>query len=140
MSSPVTDADMRLICELNELWCLLGSKSRQRRLCFAYATKTGSLLACTFGRRTDETCRALLLLLTPFNIGMITRDDRGSDAREILKNMPLTGNIFTQRIERNNLALRTRMTWLACKTICFSHSVELHKKVIGAFIGKNMFY
>ncbi|PQN19616.1 IS1 family transposase, partial [Shigella dysenteriae] len=32
----------------------------------------------------------------------------------------LTGKIFTQRIERNNLTLRTRIKRLARKTICFS--------------------
>ncbi|MEI7412314.1 IS1 family transposase, partial [Pectobacterium aroidearum] len=26
------------------------------------------------------------------------------------------------------------------KTICFSRSIELHEKVIGAFIEKHMFY
>ncbi|AHA63117.1 Transposase [Shigella dysenteriae 1617] len=35
------------------------------------STKTGGVLAYTFGPRTDETCRELLALLTPFNIGMI---------------------------------------------------------------------
>ncbi|OZI14337.1 hypothetical protein CE195_09395, partial [Sodalis-like symbiont of Philaenus spumarius] len=29
---------------------------------------------------------------------------------------------------------------LASKTICFSRSVEIHEKVIGAFIEKYMFY
>ncbi|MCV8614502.1 IS1 family transposase, partial [Escherichia coli] len=28
----------------------------------------------------------------------------------------------------------------ARKTICFSRSVEIHEKVIGAFIEKHMFY
>ncbi|AHA64739.1 Transposase [Shigella dysenteriae 1617] len=42
-----------------------------------YNTKTGGVLAYTFGPRTDETCRELLALLTPFNIGMITSDDWG---------------------------------------------------------------
>ncbi|AHA64416.1 Transposase [Shigella dysenteriae 1617] len=37
-------------------------------------TKTGGVLAYTFGPRTDETCRELLALLTPFNIGMITSE------------------------------------------------------------------
>ncbi|MFM5271945.1 IS1 family transposase, partial [Aeromonas veronii] len=45
-----------------------------------------------------------------------------------------TGKIFTQRIERNNLTLRTRIKRLARKIICFSRSIELHEKVIGAFI------
>ncbi|KDL89531.1 insertion element iso-IS1n protein insB [Klebsiella variicola] len=38
-----------------------------------------------FGPRTDETCRELLALLTPFNIGMITSVDWGSYSREVLK-------------------------------------------------------
>ncbi len=71
---------------------------------------------------------------------MITRDDWGSDAREVPKEKHLSGKIFTQRIERNNLTLRTRIQRLARKKICFSRSIELHEKVIGAFIEKTMFY
>ena len=48
--------------------------------------------------------------------------------------------IFTQRIERNNLPLRTRIKRLARKTICFSRSVKINEKVIGSVIEKNMFY
>jgi transposase len=66
--------------------------------------------------------------------------DWGSYGREVPKNKHLTGKIFTQRIERNNLTLRTRIKRLARKTICFSRSVEIHEKVIGAFIEKHMFY
>ncbi len=102
--------------------------------------KQGGGLAYTFGPRTDETCRELLALLTPFNIGMITSDDWGSYGREVTKDKHLTGKIFTQRIERNNLTLRTRIKRLARKTICFSRSVEIHEKVIGTFIEKHMFY
>ncbi|NLS55227.1 IS1 family transposase, partial [Hafnia alvei] len=79
-------------------------------------------------------------LLTPFNIGMITSDDWGGYAREVPKEKHLAGKIFTQRIERNNLTLRTRIKRLARKTICFSRSIELHEKVTGAFIEKNIFY
>ncbi|EHX1395958.1 IS1 family transposase, partial [Escherichia coli] len=66
--------------------------------------------------------------------------DWGSYGRVVPKNKHLTGKIFTQRIERNNLTLRTRIKRLAHKTICFSRSVEIHEKVIGAFIDKHMFY
>ena len=38
---------------------------------------------------------------------MITSDDWGSYGREVPKDKHLTGKIFTQRIERNNLTLRT---------------------------------
>lgn len=121
-------------------WSFVGSKARQHWLWYAYNTKTGGVLAYTFGPRTDETCRELLALLTPFNIGMITSDDWGSYGREVPKDKHLTGKIFTQRIERNNLTLRTRIKRLARKTICFSRSVEIHEKVIGTFIEKHMFY
>lgn len=118
----------------------IGSKARQHWIWYAYNTKTGGVLTYTFGPRTDETCRELLALLTPYNIGMLTTDDWGSYAREILKEKHLTGKIFTQRIERNNLTLRTQIKRLAHRTICFSRFVELHEKVIGAFIKKYMFY
>lgn len=118
----------------------LPAKARQHWLWYAYNTKTGGVLSYTFGPRTYETCRELPVLLTPFNIGMLTTDDWGSYARELPKEKHLTGKIFTQRIERNNLTLRTRIKRLARKTICFSRSVELHEKVIGAFIEKYMFF
>ncbi len=71
---------------------------------------------------------------------MITSDDWGSYAREVPKERHLTGKIVTQRIERNNLTLRTRIKRLARKTICFSRSIEVHEKVIGSFIERYMFY
>lgn len=131
---------MALICELDEQWGFVGSKARQYWLWYAYNTKTGGVVAYTFGPRTDETCRELLTLLAPFSIGMITSDNWGSYAREVPKDKHLTGKIFTQRIERNNLTLRTRIKRLTRKTICFSRSIELHEKVIGAFIEKYMLY
>ncbi|EPL7543803.1 IS1 family transposase [Klebsiella pneumoniae] len=139
-SSPVAHADVALICELDEQWSFVGSKAQQHWLWYAYNTKIGGILAYTFGPRTDDTYRELLALLTPFNIGMITSDDWGSYAREVPKEKHLTGKIFTQRIERNNLTLGTRIKRLARKTISFSRSIELHEKVIGAFIEKYMFY
>lgn len=59
---------------------------------------------------------------------MITSDNRGSYAREVPKEKHLTGKTFTQRIERNNLTLRTRIKRLARKTICFSRSIERPRK------------
>lgn len=71
---------------------------------------------------------------------MVTSDDCGRYAREVPKEKHLTGKIFTQRIERNNLPLRTRIKRLARKTISFSRPAEIHKKVIDSFIEKHMFY
>ena len=131
---------MALICELDEQWSFVGSKARQHWLWYAYNTKNGGVLAYTFGPRTDETCRELLSLLTPFTVGTVTSDDWGSYAREVPKDKHLTGRMFTQRIERNNLTQHTRIKRLAGKTICFSRSVEAHEKVISSFIAKYMLY
>lgn len=100
----------------------------------------GGVLAYAFGHRIDETCRELLALLALFNIGLVTSDDWGSYAREVPKDKHLTGKIFTQCIERNNLTPRTCIKRLVRKIVCFSRSIELHEKVIGAFIEKHMFY
>lgn len=139
-SSPVAHADVALICELDVQWNFVGCKAQPHWLWYAYNTKNGEVLGYTFGPRNDETCRELLALLTPFNVGLITSDDWGCYAREVPGEKHLTGKIFTQRIECNNLTLRTRIKRLARRTLCFSRSVELHEKVIGAFIEKYMFY
>jgi insertion element IS1 protein InsB len=47
----------------------------------------------------------------------------GGDAREIPNDKHPTGKIFTQRIERNNLTLTTRIKCLARKRISFSRSI-----------------
>ncbi len=61
----------------------------------------------------------------------------GRYIREISAKMHLVGKIYTQRTERNNLTLSTRIKRLARKTICFSRSVEIHEKVV--FIEKYHF-
>lgn len=117
--------DVALICELDEQWAYVGNKQHRHWLWYSFDTKRKRVVAYTFGPRNDETCRRLLSLLFPF--------PRGASE------MHLTGKIFTQRIDRNNLTLRSRIKRLARKTICFSRSVELHEKVIGAFIERHHF-
>ena len=138
-SEKVVLDDVALICELDEQWAYVGNKQHRHWLWYAFDTKRKRVVAYTFGPRNDETCRHLLSLLSPFQIGFITSDDWGSYAREVPSEMHLTGKIFTQRIERNHLTLRTRIKRLARKTICFSRSVELHEKVICAFIERHHF-
>lgn len=121
---------------MDEQWSFVGSKKQQHWLWYALDTKRKQVVAHVFGSRTDEACRKLLDLLKPFNVGLFTTDDWGSYKREIEPDKHLTGKIFTQRIERHNLNLRTHIKRLARKTICFSRSVEVHEKLIGAYIEK----
>ncbi len=119
---------MALICELDEQWSFVENKARQQWHWYAYKTKADGVLAYTFGPRTDETCRELLEFLKPFSAGMITRDNRSSYTREMPQDKHLVGKIFTRRIERNNLTLRTHIKRPARKTICFLRSLEIHEK------------
>ena len=41
---------------------------------------------------------------------------------------------FTQRIERKHLTFRTRLKWLARRTICYSKSWDMHTIVFGLLI------
>ncbi|WP_275362235.1 IS1 family transposase [Xenorhabdus bovienii] len=51
----------------------------------------------------------------------------------------LIGKIFTQRIERHNRNLRIHIKRLARRTICYSRSMEIHEKLIGAYIEKHYY-
>ena len=119
---------MALICELDEQWSFVEIKARQQWHWYAYKTKADGVLAYTFGPRTDETCRELPEFLKPFSADMITRDNRSSYTREMPQDKHLVGKIFTRRIERNNLTLRTHIKRPARKTICFLRSLEIHEK------------
>ncbi|EGC09012.1 transposase [Escherichia fergusonii B253] len=46
----------------------------------------------------------------------------------------ITGKLYTQRIEHENLNLRNRLKRLYRKTIGYSKSPEMHDKIIGTFI------
>ncbi|MEL8645796.1 IS1 family transposase, partial [Escherichia coli] len=112
---------------------------RQQWHWYAYTTKSGGVLAYTFGPRTDETCRELPELLKPFSTGMITRDNRSSYTREMPQDKHPVGKIFTRRIERNHLTLRTHIKRPARKTICFSRSLEIHEKPL-VHLSKTLYY
>ncbi|CBJ80886.1 conserved hypothetical protein [Xenorhabdus bovienii str. Jollieti] len=57
---------------------------------------------------------------------------------EVMPEKYLVGKIFTQRIERHNLNLRIHIKRLARRrTICYSRSMEIHEKLIGAYIEKH---
>ncbi|HEF0021365.1 TPA: IS1 family transposase [Citrobacter amalonaticus] len=115
-SRTVAYEDMALICEIDEQWSYIGNKKNRHWLRYAFDTKRKQVIAHVFGPRTD---------------------DWGSYDREVPAERHLTGKIFTQRIERHNLNLRTHIKRLARKTICYSRSFEVHEKLIGAYIEKH---
>ena len=65
---------------------------------------------------------------------MFYTDDWGSYQRNLDSSEHKVGKRNTQKIERKNLTLRTRIKRLARKTICFSKIEEMHDIVLGLVI------
>ncbi|PHM70070.1 transposase [Xenorhabdus sp. KJ12.1] len=95
-------------------------------------------MAHVFGDRSQKALKKLLALLAPFKIKFYCTDDYVVyNCLPVEK--PLRGKTFTQRIERTNLTLRTRIKRLNRKTIGYSKSEEMHDKVIGTFIEREYY-
>ncbi|WP_038214097.1 IS1 family transposase, partial [Xenorhabdus bovienii] len=87
-----------------------------------------------FGDRSKKTLEKLLALLASFEI------QYNYAVYDCLpERTHLRGKKFTQRIERMNLTLRTRIKRLNRKTICYSKSEILHDKIIGTFIEREYY-
>ncbi|BET96077.1 hypothetical protein TCT1_09980 [Xenorhabdus sp. TCT-1] len=94
-------------------------------------------MAHVFGDRSRKTLKKLALL-SHFTIRFYCTD--GDAVYDCLpKKKHFRGKKFTQRIERTNLTLRTRIKRLNRKTIGYSKSEEMHDKVIGTFIEREYY-
>ena len=130
---------VELYCELDEQWSFVQNKKQQRWLWYAWSPQFKQVLAYHFGERTDDSCEQLLAHLSGLPIAIYCTDNWGSYEKLIPFEQHLIGKFYTQRIERNNLNLRTRIKRLTRRTICFSKSKILHDKVIGEFINREYF-
>lgn len=105
---------------------------------YAWEPRLKRIIAHTFGRRSKKIFRNLLKLLIDFNVAFWCTDN--FSAYDMLPNEKhITGKIYTQRIERENLKLRNRLKWLNRKTLGYSKSPEMHDKIIGTFIEREYY-
>ncbi|WP_420855256.1 IS1 family transposase [Xenorhabdus hominickii] len=96
-------------------------------------TPSETIVAPVLGDRSRKTSDKLLALLSPLTIRFYCMDDYTVYDR-LSGEEHLTGKIFTQRLESNNLTHRTRIKRLNRKTVGYSKSEEMHDRVIGTFI------
>ena len=92
-----------------------------------------------FGRRQDAVFLQLEALWEPCGITKYYTDSWGAYTRHLDADAPQPGKRNTPQIERKPLPLRTRITRLVRKTICFSTSVQRHDLVIGLFVNRYEF-
>ena len=136
---PFAQLDIELICEVDEQWSFVGNKKNRRWLWYAWEPRYKRIIAHAFGKRNNETLAQLLSLLSPFEIGIYCTDHFGAYKSALAKEKHIIGKRFTQRIERTNLTLRSRIKRLVRRTIGFSKSEEMHDKVIGTFIEREFY-
>ena len=128
-----------MICEVDEQWSFVRKKSHKRWLWYAWEPRYRRILAHAFGDRSQHTLDILLTLLTPFSVTFFCTDYYPVYKDKIPQEKHIIGKYYTQRIERMNLTLRTRLKRLNRKTIGFSKSSEMHDKVIGTFIDREFY-
>jgi insertion element IS1 protein InsB len=89
--------------------------------------EAGEIVVYVFGIREHEVLQKLLVLLSGLNVKIVVvfLDDNFAYHDTILRNILYTGKRNTQRIECKHLTFRTRLKRLACKTICYSKSLEM---------------
>lgn len=116
------------------MWSFVKTKKNQRWLWLAICHKTRNVLAFVFGERKDKVFRELKALLAPFGITRFYTDDWGTYERNLVGFQHIISKKNTQRIERKNLTLRTRIKRLCRKTICYSKVIHMHDIVIGLVI------
>ena len=78
-------------------------------------------------------------LLEQFCIILFYTDGWGAYERHIAPEQHHVGKENTQKIESTHLNLRTRITRLVRRTICFSKTTPMHELVIGLFINRYEF-
>ncbi len=122
---------------MDEQWSFVGSKKQQRWLFYAWEPRFKKIIAHAFGFRSTETLKKLLERLARFKVSFYCTDDWQPYTSCLPEDKHIIGKYFTQRIERQNLTLRTCLKRLARRTICFSRSIDIHDKVIGEFISRN---
>src|ERR671914_2290521 len=125
--------------ECDERWSFVGSKAQQRWLWYAIDHATGKSLAYVLGSRKDEAFIKLKALLKPFTITRFYTADWGAYERHLEPENPSVGKENTQKIERKNLTLRTRLKRFVRETICFSKKTLMHDIIIGLFINRYEF-
>ena len=128
-----------LSSELDEMWSFVQAKAHPRWLWHAIDHQTVKVLAYVFGRRKDEVFLGLQKLREPFGITKYYTDGWGAYERHIDVEQHHVGKENTQKIESKHLTLRTRITRLVRRTICFSKTTTMHDLVIGLFINRYEF-
>lgn len=117
----------------------IGNKNCQRWLWYAWEPQLKRIIAHVFGSRSKKTLCKLLKLLSGFNVAFWCTDGYRAYNDALPTAKYIAGKLYTQRIERENLTLRTRLKRLNRKTLGYSKSSDMHDRSIGTFIEREYY-
>ena len=91
--------------------------------------ENGDVIAYVLGSRKREMLEKLNDMLNSLNLNIThVYSDNNFAYHDVMPHKILKiGKKNTQKIERKHLTFRTRLKRLACKTICYSKSLEMYK-------------
>ena len=134
--SDALDQRRGLTSERDAMWSYVRSKANPRWLWHAIDHRTGTVLADVFGRRHDTVVLQRKALWEPLGIPRFYTEGWGAYARYLDAEQHAVGKTNTQKMESKPITLRTRITRLVRRTICFAKTERLHDLVIGLFINR----
>jgi insertion element IS1 protein InsB len=122
--------------EGDDMWSAGRGTAPPRWWWHAMAPPTGKVLAEGFGRRTDDVFLKLQQLWAPCGITKFSPDGWGASERHLAAEQQQGGQEHPQKMESKQSNLRTRITRLVRRTLCFSKTERRHALGIGLFINR----
>lgn len=118
--------------EMDEIWSFVGSKSNVTWITYAIERNSKNVIDFIIGSKTKENIQPLVDKLLLLNPRRIYTDKLNIYPRLIPESIHKRFKYCTNKIERNNLTLRTHVKRLNRKTICFTKNtkyLEAHLRI-----------
>ena len=125
------------VYELDELYTFIGSKVNSCYIIYAINRRTRQVIDFVIGARTKENISKVLKSIMQLSPKRIYTDRLPVFNYLITKDIHRSLRYKTNRIERNNLTLRTHLKRLTRKTICYSKSRVMLEACFKLYIWRN---
>jgi insertion element IS1 protein InsB len=113
------------VYEIDEMRTFCKQKKKECWVIYGINKATGAIIELVVGRRTKENVKRITNAILKLNPKRIYTDGLNMYKTLIPKTIHKVFKYCTNKIERNNLTLRTHLKRLSRKTICFTKNQEM---------------
>lgn len=125
--------------ELDEMRTYVGSKKRKYWIVYAIDRCTKEVVDFKVGKRTKTTLKKIVDTLLMAKAKKIYTDGLRSYKKLIPETIHKVGRYKINKIERNNLNVRTHLKRLSRRTIRFSKSISMLEATLGVYFWRNVY-